>query len=186
MGWRRKSVRLFQEPSVRRPPTDSVAASQSRSAQMFPSFSVSRFQRSIVRCLADNLALKCRQETANQRPDVFSLVPKIQTKEINDRQCSTHQRNVCQPISKQVCNDVNEPRQVCNDVPNEVCDNIPASVTKYVDDEQCSNVGSRKCSPATRLECTDVVEQVPRQTYETECKTEYTQECSQPRSGYGN
>merc|ERR1712098_733238 len=51
---------------------DSVVASQSRSAQMFPSFSVSRFQRSIVRCLADNLALKCHQETANQRPDVFA------------------------------------------------------------------------------------------------------------------
>merc|ERR1712029_1176077 len=54
--------------------------------------------------------------------------------------------NVCQPISKQVCNDVNEPRQVCNDVPEEVCDNVPASVTKYVDDEQCSNVGARKCA----------------------------------------
>merc|ERR1712154_320869 len=37
-------------------------------------------------------------------------------------------------ISKQVCNDVNEPRQVCNDVPEEVCDNVPATVTKYVDE----------------------------------------------------
>merc|ERR1711939_53961 len=100
---------------------------------------------------------------------VCSLVPSILTKEVSDRQCTTSQRNVCQPISKQVCNDVNEPRQVCNDVPEEVCDTVAASVTKYVDDEQCSNV----------------VEQVPRQTYETECKTEYTQECSQPRSGYG-
>merc|ERR1712098_512796 len=63
---------------------------------------------------------------------VCSLVPKIHTKEISDRQCSTHQRTVCQPISKQVCNDVNEPRQVCNDVPEEVCDNVAASVTKYV------------------------------------------------------
>merc|ERR1711915_299001 len=118
---------------------------------------------------------------------VCSLVPKIPTKEISDRQCSNHMRYVCHPISKQVCNDVNEPRQVCNDLPEEVCDNVPASVTKYVDDEQCSNVGSRKCAPATRQECTDVVEQVPRQTFETECKTEYTQECSQPRSGgYGN
>ena len=75
---------------------------------------------------------------------------------------------------------------MCNDVPEEVCDNVSAPVTKYVDDEQCSNVGARKCVPATRQECNDVVEQVPRQTYETECKTEYTQECSQPRSGYGN
>merc|ERR1711915_1056958 len=40
----------------------------------FPSSSVSRFQRQIVRCLADNLAPKCRQETANQRPDVFALL----------------------------------------------------------------------------------------------------------------
>merc|ERR1712243_157164 len=87
----------------------------------------------------------------------------------------------------QVCNDVNEPRQVCNDVPEEVCDNVAATVTKYVDDEQYSNIGSRKCAPATRQECNDVVEQVPRQTLETECKTEYVQECSQPRSGgYGN
>ena len=126
-------------------------------------------------------------QDCQQKPRrVCSLVPSIETKEVSDRQCTTSQRNVCQPISKQVCNDVNEPRQVCNDVPEEVCDNVAASVTKYVDDEQCSNVGARKCAPATRQECTDVVEQVPRQTYETECKTEYTQECSQPRSGYGN
>merc|ERR1712087_561931 len=117
---------------------------------------------------------------------VCSLVPKIQTKEVIDRQGQTVQRNVCQPISKQVCNDVNEQRQVCNDVPEEVCDEVSAPGTKYVDDEQCSNVGARKCAPATRQECTDVVEQVPRQTFETECKTEYTQECSQPRTGYNN
>merc|ERR1712029_1321381 len=71
---------------------------------------------------------------------VCSLVPKILSKEVSDHQCSTHQRNVCQPISKQVCNDVNEPRQVCNDVPEEVCESKQAPVTKYVDDEQCSNV----------------------------------------------
>merc|ERR1712029_925125 len=86
-------------------------------------------------------------QDCQQKPRrVCSLVPSILTKEVSDRQCTTSQRNVCQPIFKQVCNDVNEPRQECN----------------------------------------DVVEQVPRQIYETECKTEYTQECSQPRSGgYG-
>ena len=75
---------------------------------------------------------------------------------------------------------------MCNDIPDEVCDSRSATVTKYVDDEQCSNVAGRKCATASRQECTDVVEQVPRQTYETECKTEYTEECTQPRSGYGN
>ena len=86
-------------------------------------------------------------------------------------------------VNVQICNDVNEPRQVCNDVPEEVCESNQVPVSKYVDQEQCSNVGARKCAPATRQECTDVVEQVPRQTYETECKIEYIQECSEPSYG---
>ena len=91
----------------------------------------------------------------------------------------------------QVCNDVSTPRQVCSDKAEEVCENRSASVTKYVDEEQCSNSGGRKCVPVTKQECSDVVEQVPRQTYETECKTEYTEECDQPAQprasgGYGN
>ena len=57
-------------------------------------------------------------QDCQQKPRrVCSLIPSIETKEVSDRQCTTAQRNVCQPISKQVCNDVNEPRQVCNDVP---------------------------------------------------------------------
>merc|ERR1712137_653443 len=83
------------------------------------------------------------QDCQQKARRVCSLVPSIETKEVSDRQCTTSQRSVCQPISKQVCNDVNEPRQVCNDLPEEVCDNVAASVTKYVDDEQCSNVGAR-------------------------------------------
>ena len=70
-----------------------------------------------------------------------------------------------------MCNDVNSPRQVCNQVPDEVCENKFASITKYVDEEQCSSSSSRKCLPATREECQDVVEQVPRQTYKQECDT---------------
>ena len=80
---------------------------------------------------------------------------------------------------------------MCSDKAEEVCENRSASVTKYVDEEQCSSSTNRKCVPVTRQECSDVVEQVPRQTYETECTTEYTEECdqpTQPRSsgGYGN
>merc|ERR1719447_1184229 len=71
---RKKSARLFQELSALKPPTDSVAASQSRSVQMFPSSSVSRFLRLIVRCLADSLALKYHQGTVNRKPDVFALL----------------------------------------------------------------------------------------------------------------
>merc|ERR1711972_503498 len=71
---RKKSARLFQELSALKPPTDSVAASQSRSVQMFPSSSVSRSLRLIVRCLADNLALKYHQGTVNRKPDVFALL----------------------------------------------------------------------------------------------------------------
>merc|ERR1711915_1044087 len=98
----------------------------------------------------------------------------------------------CSPVSRQVCTDVNTPRQVCSDRAEEVCENRSASVTKYVDEEQCSNSSGRKCVPVTKQECSDVVEQVPRQTFETECTTEFTEECSQPRSsggsngGYGN
>merc|ERR1712107_227464 len=112
-----------------------------------------------------------------------------------------------QNVPKKVCSDVNSPRQVCNEFPDEVCENKFASITKYVDEEQCSS--SRKCLPATREECQNVVKQVPRHTtrqecdtkyeqqcrtayksvprtsYETECRTEYTEECETPRSGYG-
>merc|ERR1712114_48945 len=114
---------------------------------------------------------------------VCSLVPNISTKEVSERQCSTHQKKVCQPVTKEVCNDVRQPHEVCNDVPEEVCANRPATVTKYVDEEQCSDVTSRKCEAASREECSDVVEQVPRQTFETECKTEFTRECSGSGSG---
>merc|ERR1711862_805434 len=116
---------------------------------------------------------------------VCSLVPSFRTKEINEQQCSVVTNQKCSPVTRQVCKDVNTPRQSCSDRAEEVCENRSASVTKYVDEEECSNGGGRKCVPVTRQECTDVVEQVPRQTYEQECKTEYTEECSQP-SGYGN
>merc|ERR1712131_15203 len=61
----------------------------------------------------------------------------------------------------------------------EVCNEVPASVTRIIDEEQCSNVPSRKCLPTFKEEREEVLEQVPRQTYETKCKTEYIQECSQ-------
>ena len=51
-------------------------------------------------------------------------------------------------------------------------------VTKQVDDEDCSDVSVRKCAPATRQQCSDVEEQVPRQAFETECNTEFVEECS--------
>ena len=33
---------------------------------------------------------------------VCNLVPKISTKEVSERKCSTHQKNVCQPVTKEV------------------------------------------------------------------------------------
>merc|ERR1712029_319269 len=79
-----------------------------------------------------------------------------------------------------VCKDVEEPVRVCNDVPEEVCDERPHSVTKYVDEEQCSDFDGRECVEATRQECSDVVERVPIQYFETECSTEYNEECTYP------
>ena len=35
-------------------------------------------------------------------------------------------------------------------------------------------------------QCRQVYKSVPRTTYENECKTEYTEVCETPRSGYGN
>merc|ERR1712098_234232 len=71
------------------------------------------------------------------------------------------------------------------DIPEEVCNEVPASVTRIIDEEQCSNVPSRKCLPTFKEECEEVLEQVPRQTYETKCRTEYIQECSQaPAQGF--
>merc|ERR1712243_223456 len=99
---------------------------------------------------------------------VCSLVPSIRTKEINEQQCSVVTNQKCSPVTRQVCKDVNTPRQSCSDRAEEVCENRPASVTKYVDEEQCSNSSGRKCVPGT--------------SYETECKTEYTEECAQPSS----
>ena len=87
----------------------------------------------------------------------------------------------------QVCTDVINPREVCNEVPNEVCQQVSAVVTKQVDQEECSDVSVRKCAPATRQQCSDVDEKVPRQTFDTECNTEFVEECSggQGRSGSG-
>ena len=81
-------------------------------------------------------------------------------------------------ISSQVCNDVHTPREVCNDIPDEVCRSVPATITKYEDEENCSNVSGRKCSPATRQECENIKENVPRQTFEERCNTEYVEECT--------
>jgi len=61
--WRRKNARQFQGLSAPKLPTDSVAASPSKNAQMSLSSSVSRFQRLIVRCSADNLAPRFPQGT---------------------------------------------------------------------------------------------------------------------------
>jgi len=72
--WRRKNARQFQGLSAPKPPTGNVAASLSKNVLMCPSSSVSRFPRSTVRCLADNLALRFHQETANRNPDVFALL----------------------------------------------------------------------------------------------------------------
>ena len=76
-------------------------------------------------------------------------------------------------ISAQVCEDVSTPREVCNDIPDEVCRSVPATITKYEDEENCSNVSGRKCSPATRQECENIKENVPRQTFEERCNTEW-------------
>ena len=73
--------------------------------------------------------------------------------------------------------------EVCNDVPEEQCDHQQTPITRYEDDEDCQSTTVKKCLPATRQECHDVVEQVPRQTYKTQCTTEYLEECT---SGYGH
>ena len=50
-----------------------------------------------------------------------------------------------------------------------------------------SNGGGKKCVPMTRKKCNDMVEQVPKQTFDQECKTEYTEECSHPKASlYGS
>ena len=84
----------------------------------------------------------------------------------------------------QVCHDVTAKREICNDVPEERCEPKQTPVTRYEDDEECQRTTVKKCLPATRQECHDVVEQVPRQTYETKCNTEYVEECTTP--GYGH
>merc|ERR1712029_171464 len=108
-------------------------------------------------------------------------------REITERQCSTHNRQVCQNVPKKVCNDVNSPRQVCNEVPDEVCENKFASITKYVDVvEQVARQTSRQeCSTKYEKKCRTAYKSVPRTSYENQCRTEYTEECETPRSGYG-
>ena len=63
-----------------------------------------------------------------------------------------------------VCNDVQEPRQECEQVPNEVCENKPVTRTSYVDEEECELVTRQECSPVTSQECSNVVDRVPRQS----------------------
>ena len=74
---------------------------------------------------------------------------------------------------------------MCNEVPDEVCRSVPATITKYVDEENCSSAAGRKCAPATRQECENIKENVARQTFEERCNTEYVEECTQSRSGSG-
>ena len=64
----------------------------------------------------------------------------------------------------QVCNDVQEPRQECKQVPNEVCESKPVTRTRYVDEEECDFVTRQECSPVTRQQCSNVVDRVPRQS----------------------
>ena len=64
----------------------------------------------------------------------------------------------------QVCNDVQEPRQECKQVPNEVCESKPVTRTRYVDEEECDFVTRQECSPVTRQQCNNVVDRVPRQS----------------------
>ena len=79
-----------------------------------------------------------------------------------------------------VCEDVSNPREVCNQIPEEMCTNSPATVTKFQDDEECSYVNSKVCDPVTRQECENIKENVPKQTLEQRCETKYVEECSTP------
>ena len=49
-----------------------------------------------------------------------------------------------------VCEDVSNPREVCNKMPEEKCSNSPATVTKFQDDEECSYVSNKVWDPVTR------------------------------------
>merc|ERR1711863_202333 len=80
------------------------------------------------------------------------------TKEVSERKCSTVTSRKCNQVPKQVCEDVSTPREVCNDIPDEVCRSVPATIT--------------------RQECENIKENVPRQTFEERCNTEYVEECT--------
>ena len=67
-------------------------------------------------------------------------------------------------MSFKVCNDVQEARQECKQVPNEVCESKPVTRTSYVDEEECDLVTRQECSPVTRQQCSNVVDRVPRQS----------------------
>ena len=78
----------------------------------------------------------------------------------------------------QVCEDVSNPREVCNQMPEEKCTTSPATVTKFQDEEECSYVNTKVCDPVTRQECENIKENVPKQTLEQRCETKYVEECS--------
>ena len=84
-----------------------------------------------------------------------------------------------------MCEDVDETRYVCNDVPNDECKEVPTTVTNYVDDQKCSYKSNRKCLDTTKLECTDVKKEIPREIEVEECIIDYIKDCP-ITYGYGN
>merc|ERR1719392_627568 len=68
--WKRKSARMFQEPSALMSPTGNVVLFPRRNARTFRSSSVFRYPRSTARNLTDNLALKFPRKIVNNRQDV--------------------------------------------------------------------------------------------------------------------
>merc|ERR1719342_76198 len=119
-----KSVTLLPDKSVKRFTTlRFVVTSGPRSASRCP-------RRSVSKCPRRNALMSRRgnarqwkkksvfidpihRDQGSERPSVHysskeclsahfqAMIPSIQTKEVSDRQCTTAQRNVCQPISKQ-------------------------------------------------------------------------------------
>ena len=77
-----------------------------------------------------------------------------------------------------MCNEVEYPREICNKLPQEVCeDKLINTVSEFKTEEVCKYVPSHKCLPISIQECSEDVEEVPQLTYETICNTNYVEEC---------
>ena len=97
------------------------------------------------------------------------------------RQCATEDFEVCEPVTKEVCNDVvsSSTSEVCESVPRtkNVCEFRVKERSNNVQEQVCNVVTETVCQTKANNVCKNVVEKVPTQKTNTVCSDIPKQVC---------